>query len=44
MYKRQMLAEVAETIARVRGDVSAAEVASIALANAKRLFHLDESL
>ena len=39
-----MLAEVAETIARVRGDVSAAEVASIALANAKRLFHLDESL
>ena len=26
------------------GDVSAAEVASIALANAKRLFHLDESL
>ena len=39
-----MLAEVAETIARVRGDVSAAEVASIALSNAKRLFHLDGSL
>lgn len=39
-----MLGEVAETIARVRGDVSAAQVADIALANAARLFHLDESL
>lgn len=39
-----MLGEVVETIARVRGDVSADQVANAALANAKRLFQLDESL
>lgn len=39
-----MIGEVVETIARVRGDVSPEQVANIALANAAKLFQLDGSL